>query len=47
MQTAGTADNTALAAVPPVTDSNPFNPTQAQVTAAKAVVTAKWAAAVA
>ena len=29
-----------------VTDPNPFNPTQAQVTAAKAVVTQKWAAAV-
>jgi putative spermidine/putrescine transport system substrate-binding protein len=47
MQKAGTADTTALAAVPPVTDSNPFNPTQDQVTAAKAVVTQKWAAAVA
>jgi hypothetical protein len=29
-----------------VTDANPFNPTQAQVTAAKTVVTQKWAAAV-
>ena len=47
MQSAGTADKSALAKVPPVTDSNPFNPTQAQITAAKAVVTAKWAAAVA
>jgi putative spermidine/putrescine transport system substrate-binding protein len=46
MQAAGTADKTALALVPPVTDPNPFNPTQAQVTAAKAVVTAKWSAAV-
>jgi putative spermidine/putrescine transport system substrate-binding protein len=46
MQTKGTADKQALAAIPPVTDSNPFNPTQAQITAAKAVVTQKWAAAV-
>jgi putative spermidine/putrescine transport system substrate-binding protein len=46
MQQASTADATALAAVPPVTDANPFNPTQAQVTAAKNVVTQKWAAAV-
>jgi putative spermidine/putrescine transport system substrate-binding protein len=47
MQTAGTADKTALAALPQVTDANPFNPTQAQITAAKNVVTQKWAAAVA
>ena len=47
MQQAGTADKTALAKVPPVTDTKPFNPTQAQITAAKAVVTKKWAAAVA
>jgi putative spermidine/putrescine transport system substrate-binding protein len=47
MQAAGTADKTALAAVPQVTDANPFNPTQAQITAAKNVVTQKWAAAVA
>ncbi len=47
MQTAKTADATALAAVPPVTDPNPFAPTQAQITAAKAVVTQKWPAAVA
>ncbi|HEY2041941.1 MAG TPA: ABC transporter substrate-binding protein [Jatrophihabitans sp.] len=46
MQKANTADPTALAAVPPVTDSSPFTPTQDQVTAAKAVVTQKWAAAV-
>jgi len=46
MQKAGTADATALAALPPVTDPNPFNPTQDQITAAKAVVTQKWAAAV-
>jgi putative spermidine/putrescine transport system substrate-binding protein len=44
---AGTADKTALAAVPTVNDTNPFNPTQDQITAVKAVVTAKWAAAVA
>jgi putative spermidine/putrescine transport system substrate-binding protein len=47
MQTTKTADATALAAVPPVTDPTPFAPTQAQVTAAKAVVTQKWPAAVA
>jgi putative spermidine/putrescine transport system substrate-binding protein len=47
MITAGTADKAALALVPTVTDPNPFNPTADQVTAAKAVVTAKWAAAVA
>ena len=47
MQTAKTADAAALALVPPVTDPTPFAPTQAQVTAAKAVVTQKWPAAVA
>jgi putative spermidine/putrescine transport system substrate-binding protein len=47
MQAAGTADKTALAAIPPVNDTNPFNPTPAQITSAKAAVTAKWAAAVA
>jgi putative spermidine/putrescine transport system substrate-binding protein len=47
MQKNNSADATALAAVPPVTDSNPFNPTQDQVTAAKGVVTQNWAAAVA
>jgi putative spermidine/putrescine transport system substrate-binding protein len=47
MQAAGTADKAALAAVPQVTDSNPFNPTQDQITTAKNVVTQKWAAAVA
>jgi putative spermidine/putrescine transport system substrate-binding protein len=47
MQKNGKVDATALAAIPPVTDATPFNPTQDQVTAAKAVVTAKWAAAVA
>jgi putative spermidine/putrescine transport system substrate-binding protein len=46
MQTAGTANKQALAAVPPVQSSNTFNPTQAQITKAKAVVTQKWAAAV-
>jgi putative spermidine/putrescine transport system substrate-binding protein len=46
MQQASTADAAALAAVPPVTDATPFSPTQAQVTAAKNVVTQKWAAAV-
>jgi putative spermidine/putrescine transport system substrate-binding protein len=46
MQQTKTADASALAAVPPVTDNNPFNPTPDQVTAAKAVVTQKWAAAV-
>ena len=47
MQANGSADATALAAVPKVNDTNPFNPTQAQVTAAKDTVTQKWAAAVA
>ena len=46
MQSAGTANKTALAAVPAVTGSTTFNPTQAQITAAKAVVTKKWSAAV-
>jgi putative spermidine/putrescine transport system substrate-binding protein len=43
----GKADPTASAALPAVNDTNPFNPTADQITAAKAVVTAKWAAAVA
>jgi putative spermidine/putrescine transport system substrate-binding protein len=47
MQKNNSADPTALAALPQVTDASPFNPTQDQITAAKAVVTAKWAAAVA
>ena len=47
MQKAGTADKAALAAIPAVDDSKPFNPTQDQVTAAKNVVTQKWASAVA
>jgi putative spermidine/putrescine transport system substrate-binding protein len=46
MQSAGTADETALAAVPPVTDDSPFVPTEAQVTTAKNLVTQKWSAAV-
>ncbi|CAN5595370.1 extracellular solute-binding protein [soil metagenome] len=46
MQQSKTADAAALAAVPAVTDANPFTPTQAQITAAKAVVTQKWTAAV-
>ena len=47
MQSSGSADATALASLPAVTDANPFNPTQAQVTAAKDTVTKNWAAAVA
>jgi len=47
LQKAGTADAAAAAAVPAVTDPNPFSPTQDQITAAKAVITQKWAAAVA
>jgi putative spermidine/putrescine transport system substrate-binding protein len=43
----GTADKAAAAKLPAVNDPTPFNPTQAQVTAAKNVVTQKWAAAVA
>ncbi len=46
MSTAGTANKQSLAAVPPVQSSSTFNPTQAQITKAKAVVTQKWAAAV-
>ncbi len=47
MQSGGSADATALASLPSVTDANPFNPTQAQITAAKDTVTKNWAAAVA
>ena len=47
METSKTADPTALAAIPAVTDPGPFSPTQDQVTAAKNVVTQRWAAAVA
>jgi putative spermidine/putrescine transport system substrate-binding protein len=47
MQKDGTADKAALAAIPTVHDEKPFNPTQDQITAAKAVVTQKWAPAVA
>jgi putative spermidine/putrescine transport system substrate-binding protein len=46
MQKAGTADAAAAAALPKVTDPKPFSPTADQVTAAKAAVTQKWAAAV-
>jgi putative spermidine/putrescine transport system substrate-binding protein len=47
MQAGGSADATALASLPSVSDANPFNPTQAQVTTAKDTVTKNWAAAVA
>jgi putative spermidine/putrescine transport system substrate-binding protein len=47
MQKAGKADATALAALPTVTDAQPFAPTPDQVTKAKAVITQKWAAAIA
>jgi len=47
MQGKGTADAAALAAIPQVTDPNPFNPSADQVTAAKNLVTQNWAAAVA
>ncbi len=47
MQSSGTANKAALAAVPPVTDTKSFTPTTAQITKAKALVTQKWAAAVA
>ncbi len=46
MQKNGSADTTALAAVPSVSDSSGFNPTQDQITAAKGVITSTWAAAV-
>ncbi|WP_375483703.1 ABC transporter substrate-binding protein [uncultured Jatrophihabitans sp.] len=46
MQSNGSANKALVAKIPPVTDSNSFNPSQAQITAAKAVVTAKWASAV-
>jgi len=47
MQKNGSADQAAVAKVPPVTDKNPFVPTQDQVTKATATVTKNWAAAVA
>lgn len=47
MQANGSADATATASMPQVTDANPFNPTQDQITAAKDAVTKNWAAAVA
>lgn len=42
------ANKTAVGAdsLPAVTDASPFNPTPDQITAAKAVITSKWAAAV-
>ena len=42
MQTAGTADATALAALPPVTGTPQF-PTQTQITTASTLVVANWA----
>ena len=47
MQANGSVDKAALAAIPAVNDPSPFNPTSDQVTAAKNMVTQKWAAAVA
>jgi putative spermidine/putrescine transport system substrate-binding protein len=47
MQGNGSADKAALAKVPPVNDTNPFVPTQAQVTKATDTVTKNWSAAVA
>lgn len=47
MQSNGSVDKTAMAAMPTVNDPKPFDPTSDQVTAAKNVVTQKWAAAVA
>jgi putative spermidine/putrescine transport system substrate-binding protein len=47
MQKNGSADKAALAKVPPVNDTNPFVPTQDQVTKATTTVTKNWAAAVA
>jgi putative spermidine/putrescine transport system substrate-binding protein len=46
MQKNGSADQAAVAKVPPVTDKNPFVPTQDQVTKATATVTKNWSAAV-
>jgi putative spermidine/putrescine transport system substrate-binding protein len=46
MQQNGSADKTALALVPAVSGTTNFNPTDAQVTAAKNVVTKNWSAAV-
>jgi putative spermidine/putrescine transport system substrate-binding protein len=47
MVTAKTADPAAYSALPKVDDAKPFVPTDAQTTKAKAVVTQKWAQAVA
>lgn len=46
MQQNGSADKQALKAVPPVNDTKPFLPTQAQITKAQNTVTQKWSAAV-
>ena len=46
MEKAGTANKAADALLPKVNDPTPFNPTAAQIAAAKATVTQKWAAAV-
>jgi putative spermidine/putrescine transport system substrate-binding protein len=43
---AGTADKAALKKIPPVHDTHPFLPTQAQITKAQNVVTQKWSSAV-
>jgi putative spermidine/putrescine transport system substrate-binding protein len=47
MQKNNSADKAAVAKVPPVNDTNPFVPTQAQVTKATTTVTKNWSAAVA
>jgi putative spermidine/putrescine transport system substrate-binding protein len=47
MQKNNSADKAALAKVPPVNDTNPFVPTQDQVTKATTTVTKNWSAAVA
>lgn len=46
MEANGSADKAADAALPKVQDSNPFLPTQDQITKAKDVVTKNWSAAV-
>ena len=47
MMKAGTADKASAALLPKVpTATTPFNPTQDQITKAKAVVTQNWAKAV-
>jgi putative spermidine/putrescine transport system substrate-binding protein len=47
MQKNGSADQKALAKLPPVKDDNPFVPTQDQITKATNTVTQNWSAAVA